>query len=543
MNVNLLYKDREWINPEYYYDEKSIAGDLGLDTLFLNASKPVIYRNDEVEKIGDSDSFIKNVFYRVMLTPLRSSDELIYRQDIIKDAIANEAFTISLYETVSSMLDEWERLGRHVNSKNTGRDSNSKLITRIQEFCLFYKTLKEMKALFKENEANLKSEGLKYFYERFTKTFSDELEEDLGVIEKAIEYYINTGDEVKQTVRAPRFVLNAKIGAGCKFDDFSLMEAETVERKYRDPKSAISKVKDYIDSLTPDSVAAFGEINAERQAAKLSFEVAAYLMAYTEPFMSEFENFFDKFKFQIAFYRGNINLHHHFKRFHVGYSYPVVSKKDTLVFTELKEIVMAIEQRIDAVGNSCNISPKNLIIITGANQGGKSTFLRSIGIAQVMMQCGMMVPAEHYESGLFPSLFMHFTRREDSEMNSGRLDEELKRMSLIIDNLGPDSLILLNESFATTTEKDGSEIAYGIIKALSESGVKIITVTHLLSFAKRIYAESLEAENAGKESGISFFSAERLEDGKRTYKMVASVPKLTSFGLDLYDQIIGSKTV
>ncbi len=543
MNVNLLYKDREWINPEYYYDEKSIAGDLGLDTLFLNASKPVIYRNDEVEKIGDSDAFIKSVFYRVMLTPLRKREELIYRQDIIKDAINNEAFTVSLYETVTSMLLEWERLGRHVNSKNTGRDSNSKLITKIQEFSLFFRTLKKIKALFRENEKNLQSEGLNALGKRLFETFSDSLEDDLSVLAKAIEYYTYSGDETRQTVKTPRFVIKGQIGAGCKFDNLELLEADTVERKYRDPKSAITKVKDYIDSLTPDSVAAFGEINAERQASKLQFEVADYLMAYTEPFMSEFETFFDKLKFQIAFYRGNVNLHHHFKRFHVAYSYPQVTDKDTLIFSELKEIVMSIEQRIDAVGNSCNISPKNLIIITGANQGGKSTFLRSIGIAQVMMQCGMMVPAEHYESGLFPSLFMHFTRREDSEMNSGRLDEELKRMSLIIDNLGPDSLILLNESFATTTEKDGSEIAYGIIKALSESGVKIITVTHLLSFAKRIYAESLEAENEGRESKITFFSAERLDDGKRTYKMVASVPKLTSFGLDLYDQIIGNKTV
>ena len=114
---------------------------------------------------------------------------------------------------------------------------------------------------------------------------------------------------------------------------------------------------------------------------------------------------------------------------------------------------------------------KMLIIVTGANQGGKSTFLRSIGIAQVMMQCGLMVVAERYESGIFPSLFMHFTRREDSQMNSGRLDEELRRMDQIIRNLGPDSLILLNESFATTTEKDGSEICYDIIRALTEAGV------------------------------------------------------------------------
>ena len=83
---------------------------------------------------------------------------------------------------------------------------------------------------------------------------------------------------------------------------------------------------------------------------------------------------------------------------------------------------MCMEQRVNAVGNTCRMDHKMLLIVTGANQGGKSTFLRSIGIAQIMMQCGLMVAANSYESGIFPHFFTHFTRREDSEMNSGRLD-------------------------------------------------------------------------------------------------------------------------
>ena len=176
-----------------------------------------------------------------------------------------------------------------------------------------------------------------------------------------------------------------------------------------------------------------------------------------------------------------------------------------------------------------------MLVVTGANQGGKSTFLRSIGIAQVMMQCGLPVIAQEYESGIFPSFFTHFTRREDSAMNSGRLDEELKRMSQIVDNLGENSMVLLNESFATTTEKEGSVIAYDIIKALTEANVKVLTVTHLLSFAQRIYQETKDVADAQ----IEFFSAEREADGKRTFRMIQHEPELTSFGMDLFRSIIG----
>ena len=116
-------------------------------------------------------------------------------------------------------------------------------------------------------------------------------------------------------------------------------------------------------------------------------------------------------------------------------------------------------------------------------------------------------------------------------------------MNTIIEHLDDRSLILLNESFATTTEIDGSIIAYDIIKALNEAGVKIITVTHLLSFARKMYAESEETFKEKGHSDITFFCAERKSDGIRTYKMIQSVPELTSFGLDLYEDVIGKPEI
>lgn len=120
-------------------------------------------------------------------------------------------------------------------------------------------------------------------------------------------------------------------------------------------------------------------------------------------------------------------------------------------------------------------------------------------------------------------------------MNSGRLDEELQRMNQIIENLGKDSIVMLNESFATTTEKEGSVIAYDITRALVEAGVKVLTVTHLLSYAQKVYAEAHD----DKETTVEFLSAERLPDGRRTFRMVQHEPELTSFGMDLYEELIG----
>ena len=118
-------------------------------------------------------------------------------------------------------------------------------------------------------------------------------------------------------------------------------------------------------------------------------------------------------------------------------------------------------------------------------------------------------------------------------MNSGRLDEEMKRMNRIVDMVTNQSLILLNESFSSTTEKEGSEIAEHIIQAMYDSEVSIFMVTHLFAFASKMYQKNLSAAR--------FLSAERKEDGTRTFKMMDHEPTETSYGLDLYEEIIGSK--
>ena len=79
-----------------------------------------------------------------------------------------------------------------------------------------------------------------------------------------------------------------------------------------------------------------------------------------------------------------------------------------------------------------------MIVITGANEGGKSTFLRSVGAAQLMMQAGMFVAAETFGANVRDGVFTHFNREEDATLTRGRLEEELARMSAIVEYIGSD---------------------------------------------------------------------------------------------------------
>jgi len=148
-----------------------------------------------------------------------------------------------------------------------------------------------------------------------------------------------------------------------------------------------------------------------------------------------------------------------------------------------------------------------------------------------MMQAGMFVGASRFCSNVCDGIFTHYKREEDVTMKSGKLDEELKRMSAIVDKVTPNSILLLNESFASTNEKEGSEVARQVLSALLDAGIKIFFVTHLHKFAQESYERQ-------KKKAV-FLRAGRKADGERTFKILEGEPLQTSFGEDLYRNIFG----
>jgi len=146
----------------------------------------------------------------------------------------------------------------------------------------------------------------------------------------------------------------------------------------------------------------------------------------------------------------------------------------------------------------------------------------------------MFVAAETFAAELCMSLFTHYKREEDPTMKKGKLDEELARMSDIAESIAPDSLVLLNESFASTNEREGSEIARQIVSALLEKRVKVFFVTHLYDFAHRFF-------ESNRQDAI-FLRAERLADGTRTFRLIEGEPLETSYGEDLYREIFSAET-
>ena len=380
---------------------------------------------------------------------------------------------------------------------------------------MFVGLLKKLKKIAEEHADKFESEGFTAFFAMIKKEFDD-------------EYFASVQDHLRELKFRDGVLISAELGKGNE-------GAKYVLRKIKEKKQSwmkrifAKKPQVYTFSIHPRDE---GGARALSELKDRGINLVANALAQSA---DHIDSFLKMLRFELAFYIGCLNLYEQLAQMGepVSFPLPMAPNKRMHSFHGLYDVCLALTMKQKIVGNDVNADNKDLVIITGANQGGKSTFLRSIGLAQLMMQCGMFTPAEFFCSNICDGLFTHYKREEDVTMKSGKLDEELSRMSDIVNNITPNSMVLFNESFAATNEREGSEIARQIICALLEKSIKNFFVTHLYEFPQGFYDK--------KMGNAIFLRAERQADGKRTFKLIEGGPLQTSYGEDLYKRIFGTE--
>jgi len=256
-------------------------------------------------------------------------------------------------------------------------------------------------------------------------------------------------------------------------------------------------------------------------------EVSAAVHESTEHVLS----FFRQLRVELAFYQGVATLRTALQELGVPVCIPDVTDQPGWVATGLCDPCLALRAHSAPVGNNLGLHDGRLLVITGANHGGKSTFLRALGVAQLMAQSGGIVAATVFSCPTVGQVLTHWTREEDAELRHGKLDEELDRMSGLIDRIHSGDLLLCNESFASTNEAEGSQIALDVATALVRAGVRMRYVTHMFDFAHAV---------EGSDLGADFLRAPRDACGGRSYRLEPGPPLATSYGVDLYDRVFGT---
>ncbi|SMC23977.1 MutS domain V [Desulfacinum hydrothermale DSM 13146] len=500
MKVWLLYPDRDFDpNQPLPPHVDDLVQDLELNTLF--------------KTMALGDRFVFDVVRRVVLLGLEDVECIRYRQNILRDCLKNAQVVRQIYELPIQALASKRRLwlgmfGKYPSSILSGARGMLKVYLEL---------LKSLRKAADTHADQFESEGFRRFFGMIHEELNDEY---LATVEhhlKVLEFNGGT-------------LVSAELGRGNEGTNYVLRKPKEEDRNWLE-RILFKRSSAYSYTLHPrddQGARALGRLRDRslNQAANAVAQAAEHV-----------ENFFKVMRRELAFYIGCLNLAAALHRLHAPMTFPEPAPpaERRLSAQGLYDATLALTMQRKAVSNDMAADGKDLLIITGANQGGKTTFLRSVGLAQVMMQCGLFVPARSFSANLCRGLFSHFKREEDASMKSGKLEEEVVRMSTIVDALKPHAMVLFNESFAATNEHEGSEIARQVVRALLERSVKVLFVTHLHAFARGFFDKQTK--------NILFLRAERRPDGTRTFKLFQGAPLSTSYGPDLYQRIFGTPKV
>ena len=195
-----------------------------------------------------------------------------------------------------------------------------------------------------------------------------------------------------------------------------------------------------------------------------------------------------------------------------------------LIATEKPENVVPNDLAFDA--------EKRVYILTGANRGGKTTVTQAVGQLFILAQSGIPVPADRFTYDPADRVLTHFPADEDKTLDLGRLGEECRRFRELFVRCTPDSLLLLNETFSTTSFEEGYFIAADAVRAILGRGTRTIFNTHMHKLAQDLDT----AVNTGEAEGKAVSLVAETKEGKHSFRVLIAPPEGQSFARDIAEK-------
>ena len=452
---------------------------------------------------------LKGFFY----TPLKNLEVISYRQSILKDLLKEDVR--ALFTTFSLKTGYLKRKMDNIRGglpKRLEKEKNYLVRGELLESAYVYVCAIE-DLILKLDSMQIESKGLVSFKEYISEYAKD-------------PFFIRLKNEV---TRVKEIFNKIQYNLYIKGTSISLF-------KYDNEKSLTDEITALFDKfhqdgngkplpkLKPEAYNVDMENNIMAMMAKVYHEEFKEL----EKFCTEFKDFDNKvllrFSKEIQFYLSWYEITEMIRNNGMSFTIPKVTlDKGHMYINDFYDCMLAFNLSGHVVPNSIRLdSPEHILVITGPNQGGKTTFARAFGQAHYLASLGLDIPGSDACIYLIDQVLTHFEVEESIETLNGKLEDELERLYELKEAATKDSVILINEIFASTTVEDAVKLGVHMMKYLEDLGAIAIVVTFLDELATLSSHEvSLMTEVAGEE------------DHTRTFKIVRKAPDGRAFAMDI----------
>ncbi|MCE4622550.1 MAG: hypothetical protein F7B19_04465 [Desulfurococcales archaeon] len=463
---------------------------------------------------------------RLWYSPPRRIEDALYRQEVFSDleipgVLAAIKGFVDLFGEVISKIQYAEK---HL----PGYQQEGIFLDAVLTYCEAVSTL-----LDSLSEAPLRSRGLLAFRE-YLRDYVDS---------EGFKRLKSEAEDIASEISSLSFCMEIKgltitIYKSCEGEDYSIslkrlfnrFKPSNNESNVTEPKWRLSRYRGHVEDAILNLVAKI----------------------YKEPFkmLSQFyqknRDFMDavilQFYHEIQFYLSYLSFIAPLRKAGLPFTLPRLKKEGGEEYClDCFDLVLAtrlLEEGKRVITNDFRITPKKkIIVVTGPNSGGKTTFARMIGQIYYLARLGVPIPGRDAQLFFVDSVYTHFPQGENVENMISRLEEDLVAVKQILDRVTPRSIIILNELFSSTTSYDATRLGRKIIERINKIGSRCVYVTFIDELARLEYVESYVAQVSPDDPKIRTYKILRRPPSGLTYaKLIAKRYRLT------YEDVISRVT-
>jgi hypothetical protein len=534
---SLLYPSNATQTASYTWGNNTIV-DLDLDKIAIATNMGPQYRET-----------IKAMLFNISA----DAGVIAYRQEILADLLSANGVAAGLEEVLPLLARLHDSLSMRTEA---GGVPLQETLGRLSELNTYVACVKKLHAILTAAGADLRAEGLCNLRDRLQEISGDatfqSLEKNLpGLLKRlssvpSITIGVNLDNELRP-VEVTLLSVNEKPFRGGSLLQ-QLMGTKTVSDK---PDQGIAQLHalPFVQVDQQGRTVSSGRrvdpmmVPLFKDLLKLVQAVIAPISSALKDYAQVNAHFLVSIEQEVAFYLGAMRLIKKMEAVGLPMCRPEILplQERACNIAGLYNLRLALDMQHEkpslhgvVIQNDVNFDANGRIfILTGPNQGGKTVYTQAMGIAQVLFQAGLYIPAETARISPTDGLYTHFAIEEKSIQGMGRLSEESKRLSDIFEVITPCSMVLFNESLSSTSAGESLYMAQDIIRALRLFGVRAIFATHLHELAEKV--DVINHEVNGDSLVISMVAEVDTQSDPtnelvpRTYKIKPGPPKGHSY--------------